>query len=177
METLDGIQNCSQLQSITVKSKGVVDFDAHGAMSEAMKSLSTLYQLKQLYIDGFPIVNNVLDFNIKALTLNQAKAIYRRDYWTAAGCDRAPEAVRFDLLDMAVNSGVGLAIRTLQRAVGVADDGMIGPATLSALDQCDPKGLLARFNGARLQMMTDLVTWPTFGKGWARRIAANLMRV
>lgn len=115
--------------------------------------------------------------NIKALNLNQAKAIYRRDYWTAAGCDRAPEAVRFDLLDMAVNSGVGLAIRTLQRAVGVADDGLIGPATLSALDQCDPKGLLARFNGARLQMMTDLVTWPTFGKGWARRIAANLMRV
>lgn len=26
----------------------------------------------------------------------------------------------------------------------------------------------------RLRFMTDLATWPTFGKGWARRIADNL---
>ncbi|MEY4250946.1 MAG: hypothetical protein RJA87_2579 [Pseudomonadota bacterium] len=113
----------------------------------------------------------------KALTLEQAKAIYRRDYWGPAGCDRAPSALRFDLLDMAVNSGVKVAIKTLQRAAGVNDDGLIGPTTLSALSQSDPKALQARFNGARLMMMTDLETWPSFGKGWARRIAANLLRV
>ena len=115
--------------------------------------------------------------DIKALTLAQAKAIYRRDYWIPAGCNQAPEQLRFDLLDMAVNSGVKVAIRTLQRALGISDDGLVGPATLSALSQTDPTAVQARFNGGRLQMMTDLATWPTFGKGWARRIAANLMRI
>ncbi len=114
--------------------------------------------------------------DIKALTLDEAKAIYRRNYWTPAGCEKVPEALRFDLLDMAVNSGVRTAVRTLQRAVGVVEDGLIGPATLSALARGDPAAVQARFNGVRLQMMTDLATWPTFGKGWARRIAANLMR-
>ena len=115
--------------------------------------------------------------DIKALTLDQAKAIYRRDYWIPAGCDRAPEPLRFDLLDMAVNSGVKVAIQTLQRALGVHDDGLIGPATQLALSHSDIKAVQARFTGARLEMMTDLATWPTFGKGWARRIAANLMRI
>lgn len=115
--------------------------------------------------------------DIKSLTLDHAKALYRRDYWIPAGCDRAPEPLRFDLLDMAVNSGVKAAIMTLQGALGVTRDGLIGPATLSALARHDPAAVQARFNGARLQMMTELVTWPTFGKGWARRIAANLMRV
>ena len=115
--------------------------------------------------------------DIKALTLGQAKAIYRRDYWIPAGCDRAPEPLRFDLLDMAVNSGVKVAIRTLQRALGIGDDGLIGPTTLSALSQSDPTAVQVKFNGARLQMMTDLATWPTFGRGWAKRIAANLLRV
>jgi lysozyme family protein len=114
--------------------------------------------------------------NIKALSLHQAKAIYRRDYWIAAGCDRVQGPLRFDLFDMAVNSGVTQAIRTLQRAVDVEEDGLIGPATLSALSRSDAKTVQARFNGARLEMMTDLATWPTFGRGWAKRIAANLMR-
>jgi len=115
--------------------------------------------------------------DIKALTLDQAKAIYRRDYWIPAGCDRVPAALRFDVLDMAVNSGVKVAIQTLQRVLSVRDDGLIGPATLLALSQNDTKAVQARFNGARLEMMTDLAGWQTFGKGWARRIAANLMRV
>jgi lysozyme family protein len=114
--------------------------------------------------------------DIKALTLDHATALYRRDYWIPAGCDRAPEPLRFDLLDMAVNSGVKAAIMTLQGALGVTRDGLIGPATLSALSQSDPAAVQARFNGIRLQMMTELATWPTFGRGWARRIAANLMR-
>ena len=114
--------------------------------------------------------------DIKALTLDEAKAIYRRDYWIPAGCDRVPEALRFDVLDMAVNSGVKVAIQTLQRVLSVRDDGLIGPATLLVLSQSDTKAVQARFNGARLEMMTDLAGWQTFGKGWARRIAANLMR-
>ena len=114
--------------------------------------------------------------DIKNLTLDQAKAIYRRDYWAPAGCDNLPEAVRFDVFDAAVNSGLGQAIRFLQRAAGVADDGRLGPVSLAAIQAMDAGLFRARFNGTRLKFMTDQPTWDRFGKGWARRIAENLMR-
>jgi lysozyme family protein len=115
--------------------------------------------------------------DIKNLTLERAKTIYRRDYWGPAGCDSVPDAVRFDLFDMAVNAGVKMAVRTVQVAVGETADGVLGPRTLQALQSMPPARLLARFNGARLLALTNLPTWPAFGKGWARRIAANLAQV
>ncbi|MBS0227653.1 MAG: glycoside hydrolase family 108 protein [Proteobacteria bacterium] len=115
--------------------------------------------------------------DIKALTLADAKVIYRRDYWQRCRCDELPEGVAFDMFDAAVNSGPGQAIRWLQRAVGVADDGVLGPLTLAAVRRLEPGALRARYSGIRLDFMTQLSTWDAFGKGWARRIAANLREV
>ena len=112
--------------------------------------------------------------DIKALTRKQAISIYRRDFWDRVQADHLPPAVGFQMLDAAVNSGIGNASRWLQRAAGVADDGMIGPVTLAAVRRMDPNDLLLRFLAERLDFMSRLATWPTFGKGWARRIAQNL---
>lgn len=112
--------------------------------------------------------------DIKALTLERAKAIYRRDFWGVAGCDAVPGAMKFDLFDMAVNSGPVTAIKTLQRSAGVTPDGLLGPITLQALNSTPASRLVARFNGHRLDFMTDLKTWPVFGKGWAKRVASSL---
>ena len=113
--------------------------------------------------------------DIRNLTLARAQQIYRADFWDAVRADEMPDAVRFDLFDAAVNSGVGQATKWLQRAAGAADDGIIGPKTLAAVRSTDPQKLAKRFNGHRLRFMTDLNTWGSFGKGWARRIAANLL--
>ena len=115
--------------------------------------------------------------NIKSLTLAQAQAIYKRDFWDALKLDRLPEAIRFHMFDAAVNSGKGNAARWLQAAVGTAQDGRIGPITLAAAGKMNPAALVARYSGVRLKFMTDLSTWNSFGKGWARRMAANLMEV
>lgn len=115
--------------------------------------------------------------DIKALTLAEAKAIYRRDYWDRARCGDLPPGVAFDVFDAAVNSGPGQAIRWLQRAVGVADDGVVGPITLAAVKRLDPEVLQARYTGQRLEFMTRLSGWDAFGRGWARRIAQNLQAV
>lgn len=112
--------------------------------------------------------------DIKGLTLERAKAIYRRDFWGLAGCDAVPDAMKFDLFDMAVNSGPQTAIKTLQRAARVTPDGLIGPITLQSLNSTPAPRLVARFNGHRLDFMTDLKTWSVFGKGWAKRVASNL---
>ena len=116
--------------------------------------------------------------DIASLTLVDAKAIYKRDFWDRAQCDKMPPELAFNVFDAAVNSGIGQAIRWLQRSVGVADDGHVGPLTLGALNrENDPSAVQARFNGHRLAFMTNLSTWQAFGKGWARRIAFNLQSV
>lgn len=104
-----------------------------------------------------------------------AKDIYRRSYWSLIRADDLPEPVRFDAFDTAVNSGVVQAAKFLQRAVGVPDDGIIGPQTLGAVRAADPQLIDKRFNGHRLQFMADLKVWPDFARGWARRIAHNLI--
>lgn len=116
--------------------------------------------------------------DIHSLTLADAKTIYKRDFWDRAQCDKLHPDLAFDLFDGAVNSGIGQAIRWLQRAVGVADDGVVGPLTLASINrENDTSAIRARYNGHRLDFMTRLSTWDVFGKGWARRIASNLQSV
>ena len=115
--------------------------------------------------------------SMREMTLEQAKAIYLPLYWNAAHIDSLPDELRFHVFDAAVNSGVRLAVRWMQRAVGAVDDGVVGPQTLGALSFVPGTVVAARFTGHRLQFMTSLKTWPAFGKGWANRIANNLMGV
>lgn len=116
--------------------------------------------------------------DIRALTLADAKALYKRDFWDRAQCDKLPADLAFDVFDAAVNSGIGQAIRWLQRSVNVADDGVVGPLTLAQIQRFDDTSALrARFSGHRLEFMTRLSTWDHFGRGWARRIATNLQKV
>lgn len=112
---------------------------------------------------------------MRSLPVEVAKAIYKRDYWNAVKADELPAAVRYSVFDAAVNSGVRQAVKWLQRALVVSDDGAIGPMTLAAAKTADGQALKSKMLGARLQFMTDLPTWPSFGRGWARRIAAQLV--
>jgi len=109
--------------------------------------------------------------DMRELPLDLAKRIYKDRYWDAVRAEELPEAIRYAVFDAAVNSGPSQAIRWLQRAVGVRDDGVIGPQTIAAVRAADPQALLRRMLSARLRFMTDLPAWPTFGRGWARRIA------
>ncbi|MNY54464.1 putative Peptidoglycan domain protein [compost metagenome] len=81
------------------------------------------------------------------------------------------------MFDAAVNHGIGNAVRFLQRAVGVADDGSVGKVTLDAIKALPVTDALARFNAEHLDFYTKLTTFDTFGKGWVRRVADNLRYV
>ncbi|HFC6601294.1 TPA: putative peptidoglycan-binding domain-containing protein, partial [Neisseria meningitidis] len=65
--------------------------------------------------------------------------------------------------------------RMLQRAAGVADDGIIGEISLKAINSLPENDLLLRFNAERLVFYTKLSTFTSFGKGWVRRVAQNLI--
>ncbi len=114
------------------------------------------------------------DVDVAALTRDGAKAIYRRDFWDRIGADSLPASVRYQVLDFAVNSGIETAVRYLQRALGVADDGHFGPVSRAAAAAATETDMILGLNAERRDFMTRLSTWPSFGRGWARRVAQNL---
>lgn len=110
--------------------------------------------------------------DIKALTRDGAKAIYRRDFWNPLG--EAHPAIKYQVFDFAVNGGLSTGLRKLQAAIGVADDGHWGPLSAAALMRMDVNDVLLRFNAQRIRYYTSLSLWPTYGKGWSNRVAGNL---
>ena len=74
-----------------------------------------------------------------------------------------PAGIRFDLFDMAVNSGVKAAIRTLARSAGAR--WCARALTLQAVQSTDPMRIAVRFNAQRLVFMASLPNWPAFGRG------------
>jgi lysozyme family protein len=106
-----------------------------------------------------------------ALPLDLARRIYRERYWDAMRADELPAEVRYLVFDAAAASGVRQSTLWLQRALKVADDGVIGPKTLAAAHASDPQVLKARLLAQRLRFMAGLANWPSFSRGWSRRVA------
>jgi len=107
------------------------------------------------------------------LPLETAKAIAKAQYWDVYSCDNFDHRIAFQVFDAAYNGGHPAL--WLQNAVGVPMDGIIGPVTIAAVNAADPLQVILRFNSYRLSYFTALSTWPTFGRGWANRIAHNLL--
>nr|VFJ43024.1 MAG: Predicted Peptidoglycan domain-containing protein [Candidatus Kentron sp. DK] len=111
--------------------------------------------------------------DLKAITGEQLRHIYRSGYWDKCRCDELPDGVDYVVFDQAVNSGPGRSAKWLQSAVKVPVDGGIGPRTLKAVNDsayartvetmCDERlGFMKRIRNGQL--------WAVFGKGWQRRV-------
>ena len=110
--------------------------------------------------------------DIKNMTREQAAQIYLRDFWQPLG--DAPAAVKFQAFDFAVNSGIQTAIRKLQAAIGVADDGHWGAISAAKLASMEVNDVLLRYMAQRLRFWVKCSAWPTMGAGWVNRAALNL---
>jgi lysozyme family protein len=107
---------------------------------------------------------------MRALTPADVAPLYKRKYWDKIKGDELPDGVDYVVFDAAINSGPGRAAKWLQATVGVEPDGGIGPKTLEAVGGFGPKDLIEDYSKRRLAFLMDLNTWPTFGKGWGRRV-------
>lgn len=112
--------------------------------------------------------------NIATLTKDAAQYYFEKDYWDKVQADHFHPAIAFQLVDASYNHGRGNAIRMLQRAVDVADDGIIGPLTLDSVNGEDTDDVLHLFNAERLVFYTKISTFNRYGKGWVRRVAENM---
>ena len=114
------------------------------------------------------------DVDIKNLTKDGAKEIYKEHYWDKNKVESLPLQLRHIYFDMCVNQGKGRAVKILQRAANAKGaelkvDGGLGPKTLSAM-----KGVeLQRVRAYRVKYNADLVTrkpdLEKFYFGWFRR--------
>lgn len=107
---------------------------------------------------------------MRALTPADVAPLYKSKYWDKIKGDDLPAGVDYVVFDAAINSGPGRAAKWLQSCVGVEPDGGIGPKTLAAVAAFDAKTLVDDYAKRRLSFLMDLPTWPTFGKGWGRRV-------
>lgn len=107
------------------------------------------------------------DVPVRQLTPEEAGIIYNREFWDFIHGDQLPPDVALFTFDMAVNNGKYRAVKFLQRASGVVDDGVIGAGTLAAVKK---PGVLAAMETARIAFYKSLPKYPRFGKGWMIRV-------
>lgn len=113
------------------------------------------------------------DYDIKNLTLEQAKALAKARYWDRYSCDSLDAQIATQVFDAAYNGGE--PAQWLQQACGVPADGVIGPHTVEASKAIDPMKVCMRIDAYRLMYMAGLPL-EQFDDGWMRRIAANLIK-
>jgi len=104
------------------------------------------------------------------MTEARAKEIYRADYWMPIHGDELPAGVDLCTFDGSVNSGRSRGVQWLQRAVGVEDDGVVGPLTIEAANEADDHLIIDRMCDDRMAFLRGLSTWDLYGDGWTNRV-------
>jgi lysozyme family protein len=107
---------------------------------------------------------------VRALTPDAVRPIYKKNYWDKIRGDELPAGVDFAVYDFAVNSGPSRGAMALQRAIGVADDGVVGSITLANIASRPVDQIIERITADRMTFLRRLSTWPRFGKGWTTRV-------
>jgi lysozyme family protein len=115
--------------------------------------------------------HDATETTMRNLSTSDVTPLYRKKYWDAVQGDNLPAGLDYCIFDTAVNSGAGRSIKLLQRSIGVAEDGAIGPNTLAAILVADVGQLIDKYCAARQDFLQSLATFDTFGKGWTRRVS------
>lgn len=110
---------------------------------------ATNYGITQATYDAWRRQHGLATLPVLQISPEDVRAIYHDHYWLKAGCDQLdPPALALVVFDAAVNSGVGNALRWLSQSRDWRE-----------------------YQALRLEFLASLNTWPTFGRGWARRVA------
>lgn len=101
------------------------------------------------------------------------KSFYKQNFWDVNKLDQInDQQLANTVYDFGVNSGTGRAAKFLQAAVGVTQDGKIGPQTLSAVNRLDAEVTHDKYNGAREAFYRSIAkgNQAQFLKGWLSRL-------
>lgn len=118
--------------------------------------------------------HDVSEKEMRALTPIMVAPLYKRKYWDACHADDLVSGLDYCVFDVAVNSGVGRAVKFLQSSVGATPDGGYGSITSALVKKAQEEDcvrLIEVYCARRLEFMQSLPAFATFGKGWSRRVA------
>ncbi|QEL19348.1 glycoside hydrolase family 108 protein [Limnoglobus roseus] len=148
------------------------------------KAFATLMKLEGGYVNDAADDGGETNFGISKaqypnvdvahLTQDQAKAIYRKDFWDKFRCGDMPFPIGGLLFDCVVNHNPTNPVKWMQSNIGVLADGIIGPRTVAAAQASrDPVGVATEMTVKRVEYVKTLPDYPRFGKGWhARHVRA-----
>jgi lysozyme family protein len=116
----------------------------------------------------------VSEADMRALTPEKVAPMYKIKYWNPSYCEVLPKGLDYVVFDFAVNAGTGRSVKTLQSAIGVVSDGIIGPRTRAAINGANAKDLVAKYSDARTDFYQGIVArkpdQARFINGWLRRV-------
>jgi lysozyme family protein len=107
---------------------------------------------------------------MRSLTKELVAPLYRKEYWDAVHGDKLPCGADYLAFDFAVNAGSFRCVKTIQRALNITADGVIGPVTVKAIQDTNAEDFINNFSAAKESFYRGLTTFPTFGKGWLNRV-------
>jgi lysozyme family protein len=120
--------------------------------------------------------------DIKNLTRNDAKGLYRLNYWIPLRlAEIDSQSIAEEMLDIGVNMGVSVAVRLAQLAYNLLTasdihvDGIIGPMTIQALNESRyPKALAKTMNGLQFYRYIKIIesnpAKEKFFRAWLMRV-------
>lgn len=114
------------------------------------------------------------DEDIKNLTEDRAKELYKLDYWDKIKADDInSQVIATHIFDAAVNMGVSRAAKMAQSVVNVSADGFIGSQSLRALNQVSPDWFDDKYRLSKIQRYADICngnrSQRKFLLGWINR--------
>lgn len=119
---------------------------------------------------------------LQNISMDLVSKIYKQNYWDRMNLDKVQnDDIQLFLFDQGVNRGPGVVAQQLQVMLGTKSDGVIGPQTLLALSQRDPKRLLVDLiKTTQLSYVTICVVSPNqiaFLRGWLTRTQKYMDRL
>lgn len=118
-----------------------------------------------------------LDIDVQDLKLLEKKdvlQVLQNNYWNRWKADQINnQSIAELLVDFVWGSGKwGIIIP--QRAMGLKDDGVVGPVTIAAINSADPKTLFELLYNKRIEFIMDIVKHnpeqSRFRNGWINRV-------
>ncbi len=115
--------------------------------------------------------------DIKNLTVEDACAIYREDYWKPCKAEKLPEELREPYFLFVVNAGQGKAVKVLQKACNAKNkkseqitvDGRIGKMTIGASQKLERDRLISYIVLEYAKIVYRNVSQERFWYGWYKR--------
>lgn len=117
------------------------------------------------------------ELNIRELTRDHAKEIYKQDYWQPLKLYMIDNAnICLEIFDFAVNAGVSRSVKLAQKLVSTKEDGILGGITAKAINEFEGDFVKA-FKHARIIYYEALAKNNSklriFLKGWINRVNGN----